>query len=139
MARKPFGPKRTGCCTQCGTAVYEILDTWKPPHPLAGEARRIGLMLDTGTQARFLLSDGSTVDLTFCLPCVEGLKFVDYGPLWQAVIDRNDLALAVAARSPAIRAHARATMAAVFPLAVLARARLSPDGLRILDRRGVEG
>lgn len=51
--------KRNGCCTLCDEPVFEIT----PP------TGAIGLPLDKAIRATLILTDGSTVSLTFCDQC----------------------------------------------------------------------
>ena len=127
--------KVLGHCLACCDAVYEVREAWPEGHPLAGQPRLLGKPLDTATQVRFLLSNGTTADVTFCVPCAEMLAPEDFWPCWVACVDRQDLALQLAGRSEPVRRAERLKGLAVFPLAIVGRRRASPDGLPMLDRR----
>jgi hypothetical protein len=132
---KVFPPKQLGRCLQCQTDLHEIREVWPDGHPLAGEPRRLGAQLDIGTQVRFLMSNGSTADIAFCVPCAEALEPADFWPLWRACVARQDVSLRLAGRSLPVRRAEAAMLLDLFPLAIVARRRASPDGLPMLDRR----
>src|SRR5574341_2292917 len=107
--------KRAGCCTCCIEPVYEVRDTWADG-PLAGHPRRLGPMLDTGTQVTLLLSDGSQADVALCLDCARHLRPEFYSALWRACLRRQDLSLELAGRSMNERKAALAHLRARWPL-----------------------
>ena len=78
--------KQVGCCTKCGTEVFEIVECFPDGHPLAGEPRRVGRMLLHGLQIEFQLSDGSLMPLAFCRGCADGLTPEDYPGIWDTVV-----------------------------------------------------
>jgi len=54
-------------------------------HPYAGRPRRVGKMLECGTQVEFLLSDGTMMPLTMCVECAQSLTPESYGDLMDTV------------------------------------------------------
>jgi hypothetical protein len=130
-----FGPKQLGRCLGCQTDCYEVREVWPGGHALAGEPRRLGRQRECGTQLDFLLSDGSRAAVTVCQDCAAAIGPADFSAIWRACVARQDVALALAERSPTVRRQAWAQSAAVFPLARLGRRRESPDGLLMMDRR----
>jgi len=73
--------KKLGCCTSCGKEVYEILQRYASDHPYAREPRKVGKPIDA-VKKTFLLTDGSTMDLTYCPDCT-----VNFSKDWRAVLD----------------------------------------------------
>ena len=63
---------------------------------MAGMPRHLGPLTKVGTQVRFLLLDGSTTDLTFCVACAEAIGPADYTAIGEAQIEYEDLCLAQA-------------------------------------------
>lgn len=78
--------KLVGCCTTCGCECFDISERFPDGHVLAGEPRRVGRMLDCGTQIEFMLSDGSLHPLTFCLDCSATILPDDYPAIWDTVV-----------------------------------------------------
>ena len=70
--------KQPGLCTLCNIEVFEIVERFPMDHPLEGEVRRVGQMLENGTQIELLLSDNSEMALSFCLDCAKGLTPEQY-------------------------------------------------------------
>lgn len=60
--------KKIGCCTSCGKEVYEITRCFPSDHPYAKEPTEIGKSIDAVTKT-LLMTDGSTMDLTYCPDC----------------------------------------------------------------------
>lgn len=130
-----FGPKQSGRCLACSQDVYEIRSVYDAPHPLAGHPKALGPPLPNQTQVRFLLANGTTADVAFCLDCAAALEPDDFWPIWRACVARNDLALKLAGRSETVRRADWLAMSEWFPLAIVARRTASPDGLPMMDRR----
>lgn len=126
--------KAAGCCTCCREEIYEVYDRWTDG-PLAGHPRRLGPMLEHGTQVEVLLSDGSTADIAMCLPCAQALVPEAYSALWRACVRRQNLSLQLAGRSANERKVAHAHLARLWPLALLRRRREVGDGVLGMDRR----
>lgn len=109
-----------GACKRCGEIVWEVIEAKED-----GTPRKIGRMLETGTQVDFLLSDGSEVSLTLCRPCADALTPEDYQPLWARIIEAADPTHPGGAPYLAMR----------FPVARLRR-RYSPEpGKVVIDPR----
>ncbi len=60
--------KKLGCCTSCGKEVYKITRRYPFGHPYAKEPIEIGKSINAVTKT-FLMTDGSTMDLTYCPDC----------------------------------------------------------------------
>ena len=110
-----------GCCTRCDEPMYEIRET----HP-GGRPKKLGPMLESGTQVEFLLSDGSEVALSFCRPCADALTPADYQPIWERVIAAADPTHPGGA--PLLRTK--------WPVAQVRRRREVAPGVVGMDRRG---
>lgn len=133
--------KMVGCCLCCSAPVYDILETFAEG-PRYGEARRVGLMQEHGTQLEILLSDGSICHFDFCVPCAAEVRPEHLWEIWQRTIERAaDLAQLAGRRDAQQRMLVRA-MARLRPVGVLGRRRQDrelvgavPDGLVIDGRR----
>ena len=126
--------KRSGCCTCCDDPVYEVREMYVEG-PLAEHPRRIGPMLEHGTQVTMLLTDGSTADVTMCLTCAQALRPAMYPALWRACVERAALSLRLAGRSDNDRRVTLAHLRALWPMAQVGRRREAGDGLLKVDRR----
>lgn len=73
--------KKLGCCTACGKEVYEIKRRYPVDHPYAKEPIKLGKPIDV-TIKTLLLTDGSTMDLTYCNDCS-----VIFSKDWRTVLD----------------------------------------------------
>lgn len=71
-----------GCCTNCDKEIYEIIARYSNDHPLAKEPLKIGKSLDSAVKHVFLLTDGSTMDVTFCDECQPD----DLPKIWRTVL-----------------------------------------------------
>lgn len=60
--------KKIGCCTSCDKEVYEITRRFPSGHPYEREPIEIGKPIDAVTRT-LLMTDGSTMDLTYCPSC----------------------------------------------------------------------
>lgn len=79
--------KRIGCCTLCEKPVFEILAKWTQG-PMKGEPRRIGRPTTAARRVHYLLSDGSSMPLTFCADCVErALAPESFPMIWGLVLE----------------------------------------------------
>ena len=134
------GPKLTACCCCCGAPTYDILETIAAG-PRAGEAGRVGLMLESGTQVEVLLSDGSLCHFDMCVGCAANLAPVDLAALWVTHIARTDELCRLAGRRENQRRAIVRAAARVWPVGVTRWRRqdrdlvgVVPDGL-VVDRR----
>ena len=128
-----FGPKRAGHCLACGEPTFEIRERIEPSGTRL-ETLKLGPMLETGTQVEFLLSDGSSAHLDFCVEDAMRLQPEDYLAAWDAVLDRTE-ELATALR-PNERQRAIQQAARLWPIAVLRWRRQDPStGQVVIDRR----
>ena len=75
--------KRPGCCTLCETPVREVVSK-HTKGKLKGEAEQFGPWLMNAWRLTYLMSDGSTADITFCDEHLEG----DFDEIWQICKDR---------------------------------------------------
>lgn len=73
--------KKLGCCTSCGKEVYEILRRYPSDHPYAKEPTQVGKPIDA-VKKTLLLTDGSTMELTYCPDCE-----VNFSKDWRTVLD----------------------------------------------------
>jgi len=73
--------KKIGCCTSCGKEVYEITKRFPSDHPYAKEPVSVGKPIDAVTRT-LLLTDGSTMDLTYCSECE-----VNFSKDWRTVLN----------------------------------------------------
>ena len=127
---------RTGCCLCCTGPVFEVYQVRDAPgHPLDGHPRRVGPMLESGTQVEVLLNDGSYADLAFCRPCADEFRPETYRRAWLALVERGDVSLRLAGRSETARRAARAAMLSQWPVATLRRRRVGEEGIPVVDRR----
>lgn len=140
-----FTEKKTyGCCVCCARPVYDILETIVEG-PQAGEAARLGLMQEHGTQVEIMLSDGSVCHFDFCVECATHLRPEDLAAVWGTHVSRTDEFCRLAnRRENQRRAHVR-TQARLFPVGVLRWRRqdraligVVPNGL-VVDRRRPHG
>lgn len=74
----PDTPKIIGHCTCCDAACYEVISQFPEGHALAGRPRKIWHILPATRRVEFLLSDSSTMTLTFCGNCADELSPQDY-------------------------------------------------------------
>lgn len=63
--------KRPGCCTLCETPVREVVSK-HTKGKLKGEAIEFGPWMENAWRVTYLMSDGSTADITFCPECFDG-------------------------------------------------------------------
>lgn len=133
------GKKLVGCCLCCASPVYEILETFAAG-PREGDARRVGLMQEHGTQVEILLSNGSISHFDFCVDCAAKLTPANLWDVWQRNVERVEDFTRVGHREAQRRAILRA-VARVYPVGVLRwrrqdreRVGAVPDGL-VVDRR----
>ena len=103
--------------------------------PLAEHPRRLGPMLEHGTQVTLLLSDGSVADITLCLDCAQGLMPAMYPALWRSCIARSDLSLQLAHRSDNERRVAFTHLHSLWPIGQVGRRREAGEGRLTVDRR----
>lgn len=75
--------KRPGHCTICETPVREIVSK-HTKGKLKGEPIRFGPWLENAWRVTYLLSDGSTCDITFCDEHLDA----DPAEIWGAVKER---------------------------------------------------
>jgi hypothetical protein len=128
-------------CVCCGTPVYEVLETFADG-PRAGEARRIGLMTEAGTQAELMLSDGSVCHFDVCTDCAPHLQPEHLLALWDTHVARTDEFCRIAGRRENQRRAIVRAQARLFPVGVLRWRRqdqdlvgvVNPSGL-VIDRR----
>lgn len=73
--------KKLGCCTACGREVYEIVRRFPSDHAYAKEPIEVGKPIDAVIKT-LLLTDGSTMDLTYCPDCD-----VNFSRDWRTVLD----------------------------------------------------
>ncbi|KKM73967.1 hypothetical protein LCGC14_1405090 [marine sediment metagenome] len=66
--------KRNGCCTLCDEPVFEI----------APSTGAVGQPLDNAVRATLILTDGSTVSLTFCDQCETETKLTE---IWSKCVE----------------------------------------------------
>lgn len=132
--------KLTASCCCCSTPVYDILETIVEG-ARAGEARRIGLMQEHGTQVELLLSDGSVAHFDFCVDCATNLKPESLLAVWDTHVARIDEVCRLAGRHENQRRAMVRAAARVFPVGVTRWRRqdrekvgLVPDGL-VIDTR----
>ena len=60
--------RKTGCCVDCDTELYEIPQV-HTQGPYTGHPMRLGPPLDGGLAITFLLMDGTLCDLSLCAEC----------------------------------------------------------------------
>ncbi len=63
--------KRPGCCTLCEIPVREVVSK-HTTGKLKGEAIQFGPWLENAWRVTYLMSDGSTADITFCEGHLDG-------------------------------------------------------------------
>ena len=134
------GPKLTACCCCCGLPTYDILETMTAG-PRAGEAGRVGLMLESGTQVEILLSDGSLCHFDMCVECATHLGPGDLAALWTTHVARINALCRIAGRRENQRRAIVRAAARLWPVGVTRWRRqdrelvgVVPDGL-VVDRR----
>lgn len=81
-----MGVKRNGCCTLCDEPVFEITDRFPASDPRAGQPRAIGKALEGARRIALVLTDGSTVTLSFCSDCAPGIQD-KLGEIWRKCLD----------------------------------------------------
>lgn len=133
-------PLRTACCACCGLAVFAILETIVGG-PRAGEAARIGPMLEGGTQVELVMNDGSIAHCAMCVACATNLTPDTLLKLWDTNVARTDELARLAGRREPIRRALVREVARKFPVGVVRWRRqdpamlgVVPDGL-VIDRR----
>lgn len=127
--------KITGCCTLCDKEVFEVITRWprdenrQIQHPYVGEPRRLGVAHEDAWRLQFLLSGGSTMDLTFCGRCADEVES-NMPEIWRRCLGalgyeiEHDLAIGVAPSSATHRFNRMAfhvKLASEVPLGVLSR------------------
>lgn len=134
------GKKLAACCACCQTPTYDILETFAEG-PRAGEARRIGWMLETGTQVELMLNDGSIATFELCTDCAPNLKPEHLLKLWDTNVTRVAELARLAGRQDAQQRALVRQVARVYPVGVVRWRRqdrellgVVPDGL-VIDRR----
>jgi len=134
------GTKLTACCACCGEATYDILETIATG-PRAGEAGRVGLMLESGTQVEVMLSDGSVCHVDLCVDCATALRPEHLLALWDLNVRRTDELCRFAGRRESQRRAQVRHAARLWPVGVTRWRRqdrelvgVVPDGL-VVDRR----
>ena len=134
------GKKLTASCVCCGTPTYDILETFTAG-PCAGEAARVGLMQEHGTQVEMMLSDGSVCHFDFCQPCAANLQPEYLWAVWDRHVARTDEFARIAGRRDNQRRAIVRAPARLFPVGVMRWRRqdrdlvgVAPDGL-VIDRR----
>lgn len=134
------GKKLTACCACCGEPTYDILETIVAG-PRAGEAGRVGLMLESGTQVEVMLSDGSVCHFDMCVECATALQPEHLAALWATNVARVDELCRLAGRRENQRRAQVRHVARLFPVGVTRWRRqdrelvgVVPDGL-VVDRR----
>ena len=60
--------KKAGCCTLCDAEVYEAV-TRHTSGPYEGNIRDVGPALENMRKLTFVLTDGTTCQMTFCAEC----------------------------------------------------------------------
>ena len=78
--------KRNGCCTLCDEPVFEIKDRFPEGDVRAGQPRAIGKALEGARRIGLVLTDGSTVTLSFCSACAPGIHD-RLGEIWRKCLD----------------------------------------------------
>lgn len=68
--------KKPGCCTFCDKPVYHIKTRWTKGL-LEGEPRKIGKPTHEAIRVHYVVSDGTTMTLTFCFDCLPKAVEVD--------------------------------------------------------------
>lgn len=134
------GKKLTACCACCQTPTYDILETIVSG-PRAGEAARVGMMVETGTQVEVMLSDGSVCHFDLCVACAMNLRPEHLLALWETNVARTEELCRLAGRRENQRRAMVRAVARVFPVGVTRWRRqdrdlvgVVPDGLCV-DRR----
>lgn len=79
--------KLEGCCTACNKPVFEVKARFASG-PLSRAPSVVGKPEDNARRVTFLLSDGSTVALSFCEPCIEA-ALGDLVGLWRKCVATN--------------------------------------------------
>lgn len=77
----PETPKLVGHCSCCDGPCYEQIATFPEGHALAGRPRNVGTIKSETKRMEFLLSDSTTMTMTFCGKCAEELTVEDYPAL----------------------------------------------------------
>ena len=134
------GKKLAGCCVCCQAPTFAVLETFADG-PRAGEPRRLGPMLETGTQVEIMLNDGSVAHFDACLKCAANVKPEHLWDIWQTHVARTDEFARLAGRRDNQRRAMVRAEARKYPVGVTRWRRqdanmlgLVPDGL-VVDRR----
>lgn len=56
--------KTQGHCAVSGEPCFDILETWRDDHPLAGQPRRIGAPYEDACKVALILVDGTIAEIT---------------------------------------------------------------------------
>lgn len=139
MCDKKFSQtKRVGCCVCCGEETYDaVAYCVDEGSPLHGHPVSVGRQKVSGTLVVFLLSNGSTADISFCLDCAQALTPADYPALWTCCCNRSRLSLQLAERSLNEQKVKDAAFCALWIMARVGKCRESVDpGVLMVDRRG---
>ena len=75
-------PKVAGCCSKCDAEVFDV----KRRDPATQMPLQLGPAHENAVRVTFVLMNGSTMDITFCADCADGLTPSDYAPLWGRVM-----------------------------------------------------
>lgn len=128
-------PKRPGMCLACGEPVRVVVSEYPADHPLAGYATRLGPFLDTMSECEFLLSDGATTHITFCVTCAPQIGPEHFGTIWRCVLDCEEVYARAARVSENSRKLRLASLMRLFIVALLFRRRKGEGVERVIDRR----
>ena len=130
------GPKAAGKCIACAEPVREIISEFPEGHPLAGLPNRLGARLETMSEVRVLLSNGSYMDLWFCTTCAPQIRPQHFRAIWRVVVDDEDRHARARGEpaTPNVFVSRMTKWMAMYPIAVLLRHR-RVDGWRVIDRR----
>ena len=121
--------KKNGCCTLCDAEVCDSVTRWPGGHPYAGDIRAVGEWHDDAMKLTFILSGGSTIDLTFCEACGKSAES-QLPAIWQKSLAANasdidnDIAIGIAPSTATYRFNRQAfhvRLANEIPLGVMSR------------------
>lgn len=129
--------KRLGCCLGCDTEVYDVVQYFPADHPFfPGHPQRVGAMKPEGTQIELLMSDGSAINVTFCIECAQAVTPAVYGVIWRLCIERTLLSLRAAGRRENDLRMQNLGMTRLYPVALLRKLREGVEaGTLVVDRR----
>lgn len=82
--------KLLGCCTSCDQPVFEISLKYKDGHPLEGEHRTVGSPLPEAQVVGLVTLEGSVMEVTFCLDCLDQLTPDDFPEMWGKICRTNE-------------------------------------------------